>query len=157
MKFSHGIAGIGFTLLAVAACGDRDKTENTMMGDSIAATSNSGGTLSGDDVDIQGIELGRAVGTDGTIADKMEEFRTTDTIVAVVETGENEAGKELTARWTYGDADQLIEEQRQTIAVGEKVRTMFRLTKPSAWPIGTYHVRILHNGKEVKSADYTVK
>ena len=157
MKLTHSMAGVAFTLLAVAACGDRDKAENTMMADSVAATSNSGGTLSGDDVDVEGLELGRTVGTDGKITDTMEEFRTTDTIVAVVETGENEAGKELRARWTYGDAEQLIEEQRQTVAAGEKVRTMFRLTKASAWTIGTYHVRILHNEKEVKSATFTVK
>jgi hypothetical protein len=157
MRFTHSMAGVAFTLLAVAACGDRDKKENTMMGDSVAATSNSGGTLSGDDVDVEGLELGRTVGTDGKIADKMEEFRTADTIVAVVETGENDAGKELRARWTYGDAEQLIEEQRQTVAVGEKARTMFRLAKASAWTVGTYHVRIFHNEKEVKSADFTVK
>ncbi len=157
MTFKHHIAGVTLAVLAIAACGDRDKAENTMMGDSVAATSNSGGTLSGDDVDIEGLELGRAVGTDGKIAEKMGEFRTTDTIVAVVETGENEAGKELRARWTYGDAEQLIEEQRQTVAAGEKARSTFRLAKASAWPVGTYHVRIFHNEKEVKSADYTVK
>ncbi|MCO4099874.1 hypothetical protein [Gemmatimonas sp.] len=157
MTFTHSIAGVAFTVLAFAACGDRDKTDNTMMGDSVAATSNSGGTLSGDDVDIEGLALGRTVGTDGKITDKLEEFRTTDTIVAVVETNENDAGKELSARWTYGDDEQLIEEQRQTVAAGEKARTMFRLTKASAWPVGTYHVRLLHNGKEVKSADFTVK
>ena len=155
------IAGVLMTLFTVAAC-NRDKGTDAVADSRVAADSavaaNSGtGTVASDEVDIEGLELGRAVGTDGKITDKTNDFRPADDIVAVVETDDNEAGKELVARWTYGDNDQLVSEQRQTVAAGNEARTTFRLTKQNAWPTGTYHLRILHNGKEVKSEQFTVK
>ena len=151
------IAGLSLALFSLTACGNKDKSNEGMAPDSTAAASTSSGTLSADEVDIEGLEVGRAVGSDGKISDKTDDFRTTDEIIAVVETNDKEAGKELLARWTFGDTDQMVSEQRQTIAMGTDVRTTFRLTKQSAWPVGTYHVRILHNGKEVKSEQFTVK
>lgn len=155
------IAGLSAALLLATACADRDdraENSNTMIGDSVAATSNSGGTLATtDEIDIEGIELGRAVNAEGKIAQKMGEFRTNDTIIAVIETDENAAGKEIAVRWSYGDADQLIEEQTQAVAAGSEARTMFRITKASAWPTGKYRIRVMHNGKEVKSEEFTVK
>ena len=154
------LAGLLVTLFAVTACGDRDKdaaADNRLGTDSAVVAGSGTGTLAGDEIDIEGLELGRTVGADGKVADKTNEFGTADDIVAVVETDDNEAGKELVARWTYGDNDQLVSEQRQTVAAGEDVRTTFRLTKQNAWPTGTYHLRILHNGKELKSEQFTVK
>ncbi len=149
-------AGVLVTLFSLAACGDK-ADETRVSTDSAISTTTSTGTITTDDVDIEGLELGRTVGADGKIAEKMDEFRTNDTIVAVVETDDNESGKELIARWTYGDNDQLVEEQRQTVSVGTDARTAFRITKPTGWPIGTYHVRIMYNGKEVKSEEFKVK
>ncbi len=150
-------AGVLVTLFSLAACGDRKTDETRVSTDSALSSTTSSGTISTDDVDIEGLELGRTVGADGKITDKSSEFRTNDTIVAVVETDDNESGKELVARWTYGDADQLVEEQRQTVSVGTDARTTFRISKPTGWPVGTYHVRIMHNGKEVKSEQFTVR
>jgi hypothetical protein len=151
------IAGLTVALFTAAACGDKDKDATVATTDSAAAMGTSAGTLASDDVDVESLDLGRTVGTDGKIADKTDEFRPTDAIVAVVETDDNAAGKELIARWTYGDNDQLVEEQRQTIAAGNDVRTTFKLTKPTAWPTGKYHVRIIANGKERKSEEFSVK
>lgn len=129
--------------------------------DSVAGTTSaSGGTLSPDDIDIEGLEVGRTVGADGKISDETDEFRPTDEIIAVVETDDNEAGKELLARWTYGEDDkseQVVNEQRQTVGAGRDARTTFRLTRQGAWPVGKYHLRIMAGGKEVKSKEFEVK
>jgi hypothetical protein len=158
VRKSWALTGAMTVLFATAACGDRDRNDNTMIGDSVAATSTSGGTLANtDDVDIEELTLGRGTSANGTVSEKTDEFRPTDAIVAVVETDDDDAGKELVARWTFGDNDQLVAEQREIVATGNDARTTFRLTKDSAWPTGKYHVRIMHNGKELKSADFTVK
>lgn len=152
-------AGVLVTLFTLAACGDRNKTDDARIAtDSAVASSTSAGTITSDnDVDIEGLDLGRTVGADGKITDKTDEFRPNDIIIAVVETDDNEAGKELMVRWTYGDNDQVVFEQRQTVAAGTDARTAFRLQKPTAWPTGTYHVRVIYNGKEVKSEEFKVK
>ena len=152
-------AGVLVTLFVLTACNDRNKTNEARVAtDSVVASTSSAGTITSDsDVDIESLDLGRTVGADGKITDKTDEFRPSDTIIAVVETDDNQAGKELLARWTYGDNNQVVLEQRQTVVTGSDARTTFRLTKPTAWPTGTYHVRILYNGKEVKSEEFTVK
>jgi hypothetical protein len=168
------------TLMLVTACG---RDEARVAADTLANTTGmssgmnggmaggtSGGTLANDagtagttgtatagEVDVEEITLGRSVGTDGKISDKTDEFRATDEIVAVVETDDDASGQELVARWTYRETEQLVEEQRQTVAAGDDARTTFRLKKSSAWPAGKYTLRILHNGREVRSSDFSVK
>lgn len=152
------LAGTVTMLFATAACGDRNENENTLIGDSVAATSASGGTLANtDDVDIEELTVGRGTSANGMVGEKTSDFRPMDTIIAVVETDDEDAGKELVARWTFGDNDQLVAEQREMVAAGSDTRTTFKLTKDSPWPTGEYHVRIMHNGKELKSADFNVK
>lgn len=158
---------IGVLVGGTTACGrDGDRAEraaDTMASnigagmDSMAGTIANGAANATDNLDIESLELGRAVGTDGKISDETDEFRPNDEIIAVVETDDNAANKELLARWTYGDNEQVVNEQRQTVSTGDDVRTTFRLTKQGAWPVGKYHVRIMYNGREVKSADFEVK
>jgi hypothetical protein len=149
------VAGVSVALFSLTAC-DKKADDNRMAADTGMAASTSSGTLAGD-IDVEGIDLGKRVGADGKIADKTDAFNTADTVVAIVDTDDNAGGKELIARWTYGDSDQVVSEQRQTVAVGKDVYTTFRLTKETPWPTGTYHVRIMYNGKELKSSEFTVK
>jgi hypothetical protein len=146
-------------MLVATACGDRRDRDMAMRGDTMGGitTGTSAGTLANAEIDIDDLSLGRSVGTDGKIRDKTDEFRTNDDIVAVVETDDGAAGQELVARWTYRETQQVVEEQRQVVAGGDDARTTFRLRKASAWPAGNYSVQIMHNGREVKSKDFTVR
>jgi hypothetical protein len=155
------------TLVLLAGCGrDGDRAEraaDTMAANVAAGTDSLGGTISNgaanatDDLDIEELNLGRTVGADGKIADKTDEFRPNDEIIAVLETDDNASGKELIARWTYGDNEQVVNEERQTVAAGSDARTTFRLKKAGAWPVGKYHLRVMYNGREVKSEEFEVK
>lgn len=157
-------------LLLATACGDRNENDNAIAGDSAAMTTGaSGGTLTNEpttsantgatvgEVDVEDVSLGRTIGSDGKISDKTDEFRTTDEIIAVVETDDNAAGQELVARWMYRETQQVVAEQREVVASGEDARTTFRLTKSSAWPAGKYTLQIMHAGRELNSTDFTVK
>ena len=160
---TRAVACLAATLLLATACGDRDRDETAVIADSTAYgatmradSAGAAGTLAGD-IDIESVDLGRSVGADGKISDGTDEFRTNDVIIAVVETDDDASGKELVARWTYGDNHQLVEEQRQTVAAGEDARTQFKLTKGGAWPAGKYTLHILHNGREVEKKEFSVK
>lgn len=151
--------GIALALLLAAACGGDSKTaDSSAVADSAAnATAAATGTTpAADEIDIEGIKLGRALKADSTIADEVGEFKATDTIYAVMETDANESGKQITARWTMGDNDQVISEETRTVATGESAHTVFR-GKAGGWAPGKYHLRLMYNGKESKAAEFEVK
>ena len=148
------------TLLLAAACAGRDDAghDSAAVADSAAnATAAATGTTpAGDVIDVEELHLGRALKADSSVAEDMDDFRTTDTIYGVMETDANESGKQVVARWTMGDNDQVVSEETRTVATGEKARTVFR-GKTGGWAPGKYHLRILYNGAEVKSEEFEVK
>jgi len=152
--------GAVLALLLVAACArDADKGhDSAAVADSAAnATAAATGTTpAADEIDVEELHLGRALKPDSSVVEDMDDFRTGDTIYAVMETDANESGKQVTARWIMGDNDQLISEEPRTVVTGEKARTVFK-GKAGGWAPGKYHLRIMYNGKEAKSADFEVK
>ena len=146
-------------LLLAAACGGGDKGhDRAAVADSAAnATAAAAGTTpAGDEIDVEDLKLGRALNADSTVAEATDDFRRTDVVYAVMETDANESGKQITARWTTGDNDQVVSEETRTVATGEKARTVFR-GKAGGFAPGKYHLRLLYNGKVTKSADFEVE
>jgi hypothetical protein len=115
-----------------------------------------GPTPANDEIDVEELHLGRALKPDSTVAEDTDDFRTGDTIWAVMETDANESGKQVVVRWTMDDGDQIVHEEPRMVATGDKARTVFR-GKAGGWAPGKYHVRIMYNGKETKSAEFEVK
>lgn len=148
-----------FALMLTAACGAdaKDGRDSTAIADSAAnATAAATGTTpAGDEIDVEELHLGRALKTDSSVVEDMEEFRTGDTIYVVMETDANESGKQVVVRWTKDDNDQVVHEETRMIVTGDKARTVFR--HAASWAPGKYHVRIMYNGKETKSEDFEVK
>ena len=156
----RAVAGAVLALLAVAACGgaaDRGHDSAAVADSAANATAAATGTTPAtDEIDIEELHLGRALKTDSSVTEDMDEFRTGDTIYAVLETDANESGKQIVARWVRDDNDELIAEEPRTIATGDKARTVIR-GKAGGWAPGKYHLRIMYNGKETKSEDFEVK
>jgi hypothetical protein len=143
-------------LLAVACSGGADKShDSAAVADSAAnaTAAQTGAAPAGDEIDIEDVKLGRALNPDSTVTDATDDFKAGDTIYAVMETDANESGKQLTARWTMGDNDQVISEETRAVATGEKARTVFK-GKEGGWAPGKYHLRLLYNGKESNSTDF---
>lgn len=148
------------TLLLAVACtraGDTGR-DSAAVADSAAnaAAPQTGAAAAADEIDVEELKLGRALRADSSVAEAMDDFRPGDTIYAVMETDANESGKQVTARWTMGDNDQVISEETRTVVTGDKARTVFR-GKAGGWAPGKYHFRVLYNGKETKSAEFEVK
>ena len=146
-------AAVGATLalLLAAACGGgADKGhDSAAVADSAAnaTAAQTGTTPASDEIDVEDLKLGNALNPDSTVKDATDDFKAGDTIYAVMETDANESGKQVTARWTMGDNDQVISEETRTVFKG----------KAGGWAPGKYHFRVLYNGKETKSAEFEVK
>jgi hypothetical protein len=146
--------------LLLAACGGGAETrrDSATAADSAsnATAAATGTTPANDEIDVEELHLGRALKPDSTVAEDTDDFRTGDTIWAVMETDANESGKQVVVRWTMDDGDQIVHEEPRMVATGDKARTVFR-GKAGGWAPGKYHVRIMYNGKETKSAEFEVK
>jgi len=156
----RALVGAALALLLTAACGGRADTQHdsAAVADSAAnaAAAQTGTTPAADEIDVEDLKLGRALKSDSTVTDATDDFKAGDTIYAVMETDANESGKQVTARWTMGDNDQVISEETRTVATGDKARTVFK-GKAGGWAPGKYHFRVFYNGKETKSAEFEVK
>ena len=107
-------------------------------------------------VSVTGVELGRSIGGDKRVAEKVDQFSPNDVIYASVLTSGTSPSAVLKARWTYEDG-QLVDESEQTIAPNGDAATEFHISKPDGWPTGKYKVEVFLNGGSVQSKDFEVK
>jgi hypothetical protein len=152
--FAHG-ALVASVIFAGACKGKDQAAAGDVVPDSVAAATPNAMTTN--ELDVDNLSLGRTLGADNKIADGTTEFSVRDTVIAVVETDHSPAGAQLTARWTFGDSNQVVAEQTESIASTDDARTIFRLTKSSPWPKGKYHLRIMNGEKELAAKDFDVK
>ena len=136
-------------LCAVAACTkEQRETVDTAAGSVESATR---AALSVVDVD-----MGRRIGTDSTIVDKSETFTPTDTVYASVHTSGTAANGAVVGRWTFEDGS-IVDEKTNTVTTSGDARTVFRLAKSGGLSKGKYTLRVLIDGKEVRSKDITIQ
>jgi hypothetical protein len=147
-------AGALCLLLGVgaSACGRKDQdtatTRDTAAGAVEASTP----------VQVADLTLGKGIGADKRVTNQTDTFGTRDTIYASVRTtgGSATSAQQLTARWTFQDG-QVVDERTETISPTGEAYTEFHISKPSAWPQGKYTLRVLLNGSEVQTKDFTVR
>ena len=103
------------------------------------------------------ISLGKAIGSDKTISEPATTFGPQDTIYASVASEGTAPSVTVKARWTYGDAGQLVSESEQTIAPTGPAATEFHVSKASGWPAGKYKVEISVDGSPAGAQEFEVK
>jgi hypothetical protein len=141
-------AVLSVTLLVIGACGKKKEQPVT--------DTSSGAIAPASGVQVTGVMLGRTVGPDKKVLKETDTFATGDTIFASVHTIGSSPNSFLVARWTYQDG-QVVNETSENISPTGDSYTEFHVSKPSGWPRGKYTVKILANGQEVQSKDFTVK
>ncbi len=145
------VAGVlGLALAAgMSACGKKDQDG--------AASGTAGGAIEASaPVRVADVTLGRAIGGDKRVTNQTDTFGTRDTIYASVRTIGTGSSTQLTARWTYQDG-QAVDERTETISPTGETYTEFHISKPSEWPKGRYTLRVLLNGSEVQTKEFTVR
>jgi hypothetical protein len=103
------------------------------------------------------ISLGKAISSDKTISEPATTFGPNDTIYASVASEGMAPSVTVKARWTYGDAGQLVSESEQTIAPTGPATTEFHVSKASGWPAGKYKVEISVDGSPAGVQEFEVK
>jgi hypothetical protein len=135
--------------LGTSACNKRDQSE--------AGSGTAGGAVDASaPVRVADVTLGRGVGADKRVTNQTDTFGARDTIYASVRTTGTGSGTQLTARWTYQDG-QVVDERSETISPTGEAYTEFHISKPTEWPKGKYTLRVLLNGSEVQTKEFTVR
>jgi hypothetical protein len=152
MKHSRILAIAVATLAAATAC-SKDETPAYDTAAPAAATT----TTDSSSFDVGDIDMGRHIGADMKISDKTDDFAPTDTIYASLHTKGGTAPVQMTARLTLENDSTVVAEDSKTVQGGVETDTEFHFSKAGGFAKGKYTVRILADGKEVKTKDVEVK
>ncbi|MFN2399051.1 MAG: hypothetical protein ABR543_10505 [Gemmatimonadaceae bacterium] len=133
-------------LVAAAACGKTDKTEERDAG-AVATVAN---------LAVTEVELGKGVDADKRVVDKTDDFDPGDVVYASVATTGSASNAELKARWTFEDG-QVVEETSQTVSPTGPSVTEFHISKPGGLPKGKYKLEVLLNGSVVESEEFKIE
>lgn len=104
---------------------------------------------------VQSVDLGRAIGADKRVTVATDDFTRRDTIyVSVASTGSGSGT--MTAHWTFEDG-QVVEHSEQSVSPTGPAVTEFHMAKATPWPAGKYKVVITLDGREVGNKEFEVK
>ena len=104
---------------------------------------------------LSAVTLGKAVGPDKSITVPADTFAVRDTIyVSVATTGAAENTK-LKAVWMMGT--EKVHEDSTTVNLSGPAVTEFHITRPRAWPKGTYQVTVTLNDGASMQRSFVVK
>ncbi|HEY0553411.1 MAG TPA: hypothetical protein VGG20_04040, partial [Thermoanaerobaculia bacterium] len=106
---------------------------------------------------VDSVDLGKAIDADKKITDAATTFSPKDSIYASVASEGTAPTVKLHAKWTFGDAGQVVKEEDAVIHPTGPANTMFLLTKKTPWPVGKYHVEISADGVSSGVKDFEVK
>jgi hypothetical protein len=136
-------------VVGTSACGRKDQADT--------GSGTAGGAVEASaPIRVADVTLGRAIGPDKRVTNQTDTFGTRDTIYASVRTTGTGSGAQLVARWTYQDG-QVVNEGTETISPTGEAYTEFHISKPSEWPKGKYTLRVLLNGSEVQTKEFSVQ
>jgi hypothetical protein len=145
------VAGVLCVALALAASACGKGREDAGSGDTAA-----GAVEASAPVRVADVTLGKGVSADKRVTNQTDTFGTRDTIYASVRTTGTGSGTQLTARWTFQDG-QVVDERTETVSPTGEAYTEFHISRPSGWPAGRYTLRVLLNGSEVQTKEFTVR
>ena len=105
---------------------------------------------------VTAVDLGRTIGGDKRVTEKVEKFARNDVIYASVLTSGTSPSAVLKAKWTFEDG-QVVDETEQPIAPTGDAATEFHISKPDGWPPGKYKVEVSLNGSPVQTREFEVQ
>ncbi len=106
---------------------------------------------------VDSVDLGSAVGPDKKVTTPATTFGPKDTIYASVATEGAAPSVKLHAKWTFGDAGQVVKEEDLNIVPSGPAVNEFHISKASGFPVGKYHVEITADGTSAGTKDFEVK
>lgn len=112
------------------------------------------GCGSGEGLRVTGIQLGRGLNADATVAGHTTTFKPGDTIyVSVLTAGTGSAT--ISVRWTY--RGRALGEPKKQVSYRDVAATEFHLESAGDFPQGDYVVEIFLDGQPVGTRDFRVE
>jgi hypothetical protein len=105
------------------------------------------------------VRLGHGVNSAHQVEQPADEFAPRDTIWASVKTESTPPETQILARWVYteGGQEQIVAEDTHTTAQAGTGYTSFFAINPSAWPAGSYELRVGLDGEIKDTKKFSVK
>ena len=128
-------------LPTLASCNKKSESETMTPATAIAVTT---------------VDLGRSIGSDYRITEKMDTFTPKDVIYTTVITSGASPSAVLKATWTFQDG-QVVDTTERTIAPTGETATEFHITKPDGFPVGKYTLDVYLDGNKVQTKTFEVK
>ncbi len=107
----------------------------------------------GSNLRVTGIQLGRSVNADSTIANPTETFAPRDTIYLSVSTAGVGSGT-LSVRWTY--EGRVVDEPQKKVSYRDLAATDFSLRSVAGFPPGDYRAEVFLDGQPVGTKTFRV-
>ncbi len=105
------------------------------------------------DIRVSGLQLGRSVNRDATIAHHTTVFKPDDTVYVSVLTAGSGSG-EIGVRWIY--EGRVMGEPKKRVSFRGSAATEFHLQNAGGFPTGDYAVEVFFNGQPAGSRDFKV-
>ena len=135
------VAILALALPTLASCNKKSESETMTPATAVAVTT---------------VDLGRSIGSDYRITEKMDTFTPKDVIYTTVITSGASPSAVLKATWTFQDG-QVVDTTERTIAPTGETATEFHITKPDGFPVGKYTLDVYLDGNKVQTKTFEVK
>jgi hypothetical protein len=104
---------------------------------------------------VGGLTLGKAIGADKNITATKDTFGLRDTIYVSVATTGSGQNQKLMAHWKFG-AETVKDDSLMLDLNGPSV-SEFHITRPRAWPTGTYSVTVALNSNPATTKTFVIR
>jgi hypothetical protein len=113
-----------------------------------------GSIACGSGLRVTGIQLGRSVNADSTVANHTTTFAPTDTVYLSVLTSGVGSGT-ISVRWTY--SGRVVDEPKKQVSYRDVAATEFRLQSAGRFPPGDYTAEVFLDGQPVGTRTFHVE
>ncbi len=103
---------------------------------------------------VSGIQMGRALNSDKSIATHATRFTPEQTVYIAVLTDGPGSG-DIAAKWTFGG--RVVSEETRSVSYTSSAATEFHIGYAGGFPPGAYRVEILVDGQQVDTRDFRVE
>jgi hypothetical protein len=105
-------------------------------------------------LEVTGIQLGRSINTDGTVANHTTRFDPTDHIYVSIQTS-GVGSATLGVKWIY--AGRVLGEPTKQVSYRDVAATEFHLQSADGFPPGDYKVEAFLDGKPIGTREFKVE
>jgi hypothetical protein len=145
-----------FLIAAVTSCNESNEQEAAEHSTTATTTDNGATAMQGTSaVQVVAVDLGRNIGTDKQVTERLDTFKPNDTVYASIHTSGSAPNSKLGVKWYQNG--QVVSQAEQPIVEPEGTNALeFHLSQPAGLPAGDYKVEVTVDGATVQTKEFRV-